>query len=72
MARTGADYIAGLDDGRNVWLGAERVSVTDHPDLAGSVTGMAGYFDWQHRFADDCLVEEVEVFQRVFTELYNA
>ena len=57
MARTGAEYIAGLADERNVWLGNEKVAVTEHPDLAGSVNGMAGYFDWQHRFADDCLVE---------------
>jgi 4-hydroxyphenylacetate 3-monooxygenase/anthranilate 3-monooxygenase (FAD)/4-hydroxyphenylacetate 3-monooxygenase len=56
MARTGAEYIAGLTDDRNVWLGKEKVSVTEHPDLAGSVSGMAGYFDWQHRFADECLV----------------
>ena len=47
-ARRGADYVAGLRDGRQVWLGAERVDVTAHPALAGSLAGMAGYFDWQH------------------------
>ena len=57
MARTGQEYLHGLVDDRSVWLGGSRVSVTDHPALAGSLNGMAGYFDWQHRFADDCLVD---------------
>jgi 4-hydroxyphenylacetate 3-monooxygenase/anthranilate 3-monooxygenase (FAD)/4-hydroxyphenylacetate 3-monooxygenase len=57
MARTGDEYLKGLADCRSVWLGNEKVSVTEHPALAGSLKGMAGYFDWQHRFADDCLVD---------------
>ena len=57
-ARTGRQYLAGLDDDRVVWLGAQRVRVTQHPALQGSLRGMAGYFDWQHRYADDCLVED--------------
>jgi 4-hydroxyphenylacetate 3-monooxygenase/anthranilate 3-monooxygenase (FAD)/4-hydroxyphenylacetate 3-monooxygenase len=59
-ARTGAQYIEGLRDGRTVWLGNEKVDVTSHPALAGSVKGMAGYFDWQHRYAEDCLVTDPE------------
>jgi len=61
MARTGKEYLAGLADGRTVWLGGEQVSVTAHPALAGSLRGMAGYFDWQHRYADDCLVDNPAV-----------
>ncbi|MBS0642203.1 MAG: aromatic ring hydroxylase [Proteobacteria bacterium] len=57
-ARTGAQYKAGLADSRSVWLGNEKVDILKHPILAGSIDGMAGYFDWQHRFADDCLVED--------------
>ena len=57
-ARTGQQYLAGLDDARVVWLGAQPVRVTRHPALQGSLRGMAGYFDWQHRFAEDCLVED--------------
>ncbi len=57
MARTGDEYLKDLADDRSVWLGNEQVSVTQHPALAGSLKGMAGYFDWQHRFADDCLVD---------------
>jgi aromatic ring hydroxylase len=57
-ARTGAQYIEGLRDQRAVWLGKEKVEVATHPALAGSVQGMAGYFDWQHRHAEDCLVPD--------------
>ena len=57
-ARTGAEYLAGLDDDREVWLGGSKVKVTEHPAFAGSLRGMAGYFDWQHRFAEDCLVPD--------------
>ncbi len=58
-ARTGQQYLDGLRDERQVWLGNENISdVTKHPVLSGSAKGMAGYFDWQHRFADDCLVPD--------------
>jgi len=61
VARTGSEYLEGLNDDRCVWLGGERVDVTRHPVLAGSLRGMAGYFDWQHRFAEDCLVHNPAV-----------
>ena len=60
-ARTGSEYIDGLRDDREVWLGGERITdVTTHAAFAGSVAGMAGFFDWQHRFADDCLAPNPE------------
>jgi aromatic ring hydroxylase len=55
-ARTGKQYLEGLRDDRVVWLGAERVSVADCPAFAGSRAGIAGWFDWQHEHADECLV----------------
>lgn len=58
-ARTGEQYLQGLKDGRVVWLGDRKVDVATHPGFSGSLSGMAGYFDWQHRWADDCLVEDV-------------
>lgn len=57
-ARTGTDYIRGLADEREVWLGGSRVKVTECPEFQGSLHGMAGYFDWQHRHAEDCLVPD--------------
>jgi aromatic ring hydroxylase len=59
-ARTGAQYIEGLRDDRTAWLGNAKVDVVNHPALAGSARGMAGYFDWQHKYADDCLVPDPE------------
>jgi len=57
-ARTGKEYLDGLRDARTVWVGGSRVDVTTHPALAGSLRGMAGYFDWQHAHADVCLVAD--------------
>lgn len=59
-ARTGKDYLDGLRDDRVVWLGDRKVDVLTDPRLAGSVEGMAGYFDFQHTYADDCLVTDAE------------
>lgn len=59
-ARTGAEYKAGLDDERQVWMGTGKVDVANDPLLAGSVGGMAGYFDWQHQYAEDCLMDDPE------------
>ncbi len=56
-ARTGDQFMADLNDGREVWLDGQKITdVTDHPALAGSVRGMAGYFDYQHAHADEWLV----------------
>jgi 4-hydroxyphenylacetate 3-monooxygenase len=60
-ARTGEQYLAGLKDHRSVWVNGEAVTdVACHPGFKGSLAGMAGYFDWQHRYADDCLMENSE------------
>tara|TARA_B100000029_G_scaffold437012_1_gene451912 strand:- start:23 stop:1468 length:1446 start_codon:yes stop_codon:yes gene_type:complete len=57
-ARAGSEFLAGLRDSREVWMGAQRIEdVTDYPPFSGSVTGMAGYFDWQLRNRTDCLIE---------------
>jgi len=63
MVRDGLQYVAGLKDDRNVWLDGRSVDVTTDPVLSGSVKGMAGYFDWQLKHADDCLVENEAVGQ---------
>ena len=58
VARTGAEYLAGLGDQRAVWVDGETVTdVTDHPPFGSSLVGMAGYFDWQHMHRDACLFE---------------
>ena len=47
--RTGAQYLEGLRDGREVWLAGERVAdVTQHPPLAACACSLAEHFDLQH------------------------
>ena len=64
-ARRGRDYLEGLRDGREVWLGAKRVDVTQHEAFAGSLAGLAGYYDWQHAHAGECLVEDQETGEAI-------
>src|SRR5262249_37204590 len=47
--RTGAEYLEGLRDARDVWLRGERVrDVTSHPGLARGAATMAALLDRQH------------------------
>ena len=49
-ARTGAEYLEGLRDGREVWLDGERVKdVTRDPRLAPAARSIAALYDLQHR-----------------------
>ena len=57
--RNGAEYVNGLRDEREVWIGGERLrDVTEHRAFAGSIRGLAGFFDWQCQHANECVVEE--------------
>jgi len=57
-ARTGKEYLRGLRDGRVVWVNGEAAGdIASHGLFKGSLAGMAGYFDWQHKFAEKCLME---------------
>lgn len=50
--RTGAEFIAGLRDSREVWLGNERVAdVTSHPAFRGAIGSLARLYDMQHESA---------------------
>jgi 4-hydroxyphenylacetate 3-monooxygenase/anthranilate 3-monooxygenase (FAD)/4-hydroxyphenylacetate 3-monooxygenase len=62
-ARNGEQYRAGLADSREVWLGNARIDVTAHPAFVGSLNGMAGYFDYQHKYAEDCIMVDAETGQ---------
>ncbi len=59
-ARSAKQYLDGLDVARTVWLHGKKVDVRTEPAFAGSLAGMAGYFDWQLEHADDCLVADPE------------
>lgn len=58
--RSGSEYLKGLDDKRVVWLGDREISPVHEPTFAGSLGGLSGYFDWQHRYADDCVTVDPE------------
>ena len=50
--RTGAEFIAGLRDTREVWLGKERVQdVTVHPLFRPAIESLARLYDMQHEAA---------------------
>ncbi|CAI8028833.1 4-hydroxyphenylacetate 3-monooxygenase oxygenase component [Geodia barretti] len=47
--RTGEQFLVGLRDDREVWLGGERVAdVTFHPKMARMAQTLAGIYDLQH------------------------
>lgn len=57
MARSGKEYISGLRDNREVWLGGRKLGdVTTEPAFQGALRSMAGLFDLQHEEADAMLV----------------
>ena len=46
---TGAEYLASLDDGREVYIGGERVrNVTTHPSMRNSARSIARLYDAMH------------------------
>jgi len=59
-ARTGQQFLSTLrKTRRTLWLGDERVDdVTAHPALAGAAQTLAGVFDRQHQYAEECLVAD--------------
>jgi 4-hydroxyphenylacetate 3-monooxygenase oxygenase component len=60
-ARTGSQFLAGLRDGRELWMGGGRVgAIAEHPALAGAARAIAEVFDLQHRAANECLMPDPE------------
>jgi len=65
-ARTGAQFLNGLKDDREIWVGSERVrDVVDHPAFAGAARAMAELYDLQHANADVCLMPDPETGEPV-------
>jgi 4-hydroxyphenylacetate 3-monooxygenase len=66
-ARTGEEFLKGLRSRkREIWLGDERVDdVTEHPSLAGAANALAGVFDLQHDYPDDCLMPDPETGEAI-------
>jgi 4-hydroxyphenylacetate 3-monooxygenase oxygenase component len=60
-ARTGAELLRGLKDGRQIWVGDDKVTdVVSHPAFSGAAKGLAAVFDLQWEAPDDCLFPDPE------------
>src|ERR1700678_1292231 len=60
-ARTGEQFLRGLKDGRQVWIGGDRLGdVASHPAFKGAARALAGVYDLQHEHAPDCLMPDPE------------
>ncbi len=60
-ARTGKEFLQGLRDDRQIWVGRERVTdVVGHPAFVGAARFVASLFDLQHEAADVCLMPDPE------------
>ena len=50
MLRTGAQYLEALNDGRNVWVGNEKIdNVATHPKTRDYARRIADFYDLHHR-----------------------
>lgn len=60
-ARTGEEFLQGLEDERQVRVGEEGVrDVAAHPALAGAARFVASLYDLQHEAAPACLMPDPE------------
>jgi len=67
-ARTGRQFLDGLKEPREIYVGNEKVTdVATHPAFRGGAEELAAVFDLQHAEADRCLVPDPET-----GELINA
>ena len=65
-ARTGAQFLRGLRDNREVWLGGQRVTdPLDHPALRGAAESIAAVFDLHYQYPDDCLMPDPETGEQI-------
>src|SRR5215470_1443597 len=60
-ARTGEQFLRGLVDDREIWVGRDKISsAVDHPLLRGAALALAEVFDLQHREAGASLMPDPE------------
>ncbi|MCW5747242.1 MAG: 4-hydroxyphenylacetate 3-hydroxylase [Alphaproteobacteria bacterium] len=65
-ARTGKQFLQGLKDSRELWVGSDKVgSIADHPALSGAAHALAEVFDLQHQAADVCLMPDPETGEKI-------
>jgi 4-hydroxyphenylacetate 3-monooxygenase len=60
-ARTGREFLEGLKEFRDIYVGADKVAeVASHPAFRGGAEELASVFDLQYAEADRCLVPDPE------------
>jgi 4-hydroxyphenylacetate 3-monooxygenase len=65
-ARTGAQFLEGLRDSRQVWLGGCRVAdPMDHPALRGAAQAIAAVYDLHYQHPDDCLMPDPQTGEQI-------
>ncbi|NOX49571.1 MAG: 4-hydroxyphenylacetate 3-hydroxylase [Gammaproteobacteria bacterium] len=65
-ARTGAQFLKGLQGDREVWLDGEQVTnVVEHTSLSGAAHALAEVYDLQHEHADCCLMPDPETGENI-------
>jgi 4-hydroxyphenylacetate 3-monooxygenase oxygenase component len=65
-ARTGQQFLRGLRDRRELWVGGDKVaSMVDHPALSGAAQALAEVYDLQHQAADLCLMPDPETGEAI-------
>lgn len=65
-ARTGAQFLEGLKDNREIWLNGEKVSdVTTHPEFRGAAQSLAYLYDLQHEHPDTMLIDSPDTGEKV-------
>src|ERR1700761_4716315 len=65
-ARTGAEFLKGLRDNRQVWFAGTRVTdPLDHPGLRGAAQAIADVYDLHFQYADDCLMPDPETAEPI-------
>src|SRR6201996_7252064 len=65
-ARTGAQFLRGLRDNREVWLGGQRVTgPLDHHALLVAAESIAAVFDLHYQYPDDCLMPDPETGEKI-------
>lgn len=65
-ARTGDEFLRGLRDGREVWVGRDRVrDPVEHPALRGAAGAIAAVFDLHYQYPDICLMPDPETGEKI-------
>src|SRR3978361_2149421 len=65
-ARTGAEFLHGLRDDREIWLGGQRgTDPMEPPPPRGAAQAIADVYDLHYQFPEDCLMPDPETGEQI-------